>query len=288
MMMRRARPLLGTYVEIEANGSAAQGLERAVNAAFEAVARVHRLMSFHEAGSDVSRLNRRAAFELVSVDRWTATVLRHARRLFEATDGLFDCAVGHELMQRGLLPSQDLDHVTSGRFSTVELLSDNRVRFSTKIAIDLGGIAKGFAVDRAIATLRGHGVREAAVNAGGDMRVMGETARPIYIRGPTDARCLVPAGLLRNGAVATSSSTATVAGGRARLAGASASVRSGATGVDGNAYSVVAPTCLVADALTKVLVQVGDIDADYFRRFGACAFITPPLRSTTGRPEPCV
>jgi FAD:protein FMN transferase len=276
MTMRRARPLLGTYVEIEANGAAAQDLERAVNAAFDAVARVHRLMSFHEAGSDVSRLNRRAAFEPVSVDRWTATVLRRARRIFDATDGLFDCAVGHELMRRSLLPSHDLDHVVSGAFSAVELLSDNRVRFSAAIAIDLGGIAKGFAVDRAIAALRGHGVREAVVNAGGDLRVIGDTARPIHIRCPTEDRGLVPAGLLRNGALATSSATATVARDRMRLAGPSAPVRSGAMGIDRNAYSVVAPNCLLADALTKVLVQIGDIDGDYFRHFGACAFITSP------------
>lgn len=276
-MMRRARPLLGTYVEIDASGSVEPVLERAVNAAFEAVTRVHRLMSFRDAGSDVARLNRRAAFERVSVDRWTATVLRQARRLFEATHGLFDCAVGHELMQRGSLPSQDLDHVVSGPFSAVELLPDNRVRFSAKIAIDLGGIAKGFAVDRAIATLRGHGVREAVVNAGGDMRVMGDTGRPIYVRCPTDDHCLVPAGLLQNGALATSGSMATVARDHARLAGPSASTQSGATGIDRNAYSVVAPTCLLADALTKVLVQVGDIHADYFRQFGACAFITSPV-----------
>jgi len=272
--MRRVRPLLGTYVDIAANGGADPVLARAVNAAFEAVARVHRLMSFHDPDSDVARLNRRAADEPVTVDRWTATVLRQARRLFEATDGLFDCAVGHELMQRGLLPSQDLDHVESGRFSAVELLPDNRVRFSARIAIDLGGIAKGFAVDRAIATLRGYGVRDAVVNAGGDMRVMGETARPIHIRCPADYPFLVPAGLLQNGAVATSSAMATVARNSARPTASSASTRSGATGIDRKAYSVVAPTCLIADALTKVLVQVGDIDAGYFGHFGASAFIT--------------
>jgi thiamine biosynthesis lipoprotein len=274
MIMRRVRPLLGTYVEIEANGDAEPVLARAVNAAFEAVARVHRLMSFHEPDSDVSRLNRRAAYERVSVDHWTATVLRRALRIFDATDGLFDCAVGHELMQRGALPSQDLDHVESGTFSAVELLPDNRVRFSAKVAIDLGGIAKGFAVDRAIATLRGHGVRGAVVNAGGDMRVMGETARPIHIRCSADDPCLVPAGLLQNGAVATSSATATVARVPAPLAVQSGSMRSGMSCIDRKAYSVVAPTCLVADALTKVLVQVGDIEAGYFRRFGASAFIT--------------
>jgi thiamine biosynthesis lipoprotein len=272
--MRRARPLLGTYVDIAANSCAEPVLARAIDAAFDAVARVQRLMSFHEAGSDVSRLNRRAAYEPVAVDRWTATVLRQAQRMFEATDGLFDCAVGHELMQRGLLPSQDLDHVESGSFSAVALLPNNRVRFSAKIAIDLGGIAKGFAVDRAIATLRGHGVREAVVNAGGDMRVMGDTAQPIHIRCPTEDRRLVPAGLLKNGAIATSSAVATVAKTPARFAGSSASPRPGAACIDRNAYSVVAPTCLLADALTKVLVQVGDIDADCFRAFGACAFIT--------------
>jgi thiamine biosynthesis lipoprotein len=274
MIMRRARPLLGTYVAIEANGCADPVLDTAVNAAFEAVARVHRLMSFHDKDSDVSRLNRRAACEPVSVDRWTLTVLRQARRIFEATDGLFDCAVGHELMRRGLLPSQDLDHVERGTFSAVELLPDNRVRLSAPIAIDLGGIAKGFAVDRAIAALRRHGVREAVVNAGGDMRVMGQAARPIHVRCPTDHRGLIPAGLLQNGAVATSDAMATVAKGHARRAGQAESVRSGALCTDAKAYSVVAPTCLLADALTKVLVQVGDTDADYFRYFGACAFIT--------------
>ena len=46
--VRRARPLLGTFVEIEAAGAARSELDAAIDAAFEAVARVHRLMSFHE------------------------------------------------------------------------------------------------------------------------------------------------------------------------------------------------------------------------------------------------
>src|SRR5260221_5953779 len=58
--LRRARPLLGTYVEITVAGATAPAMEAAVNAAFETIATVHRLMSFHEADSDVSRLNREA------------------------------------------------------------------------------------------------------------------------------------------------------------------------------------------------------------------------------------
>jgi FAD:protein FMN transferase len=263
--MRRARPLLGTYVEIDAAGLAAPELERAVEAAFGAVARVHRLMSFHDPESDLSRLNRYAASEPVAVDRWTAKVLRKARTLFDETCGLFDCAVGYELMRSGRLPAQGLDNIESGTFAAVEFMSDDRIRFSAPIAIDLGGIAKGFAVDRAIATLRAHGVREALVNAGGDMRVTGETARTIHIRCPgLDGRA-VQAGLLRNAAIATSEAAATVMKQRRRSV-SSLHAR--------HAYSVVASNCLLADALTKVLVQSADASAGYFSRFGAIAFVT--------------
>jgi thiamine biosynthesis lipoprotein len=267
--MRRARPLLGTFVEVEANGPSGPALERAIAHAFGAIERVHCLMSFHDPRSDVSRLNRHAASTQVVVDPWTMKVLRKARSLYEATDGLFDCAVGHEAMRRGLLPSQDLDHIERGTFSAVEFVSTTAIRFSARIAIDLGGIAKGFAVDRAIAVLRTHGVREALVNAGGDMRVTGETSQPVHIRCPGDERHVVQAGLLRNAAIATSAANATLRKGKAPAA-------SIASDPDRVAYSVVAPTCLLADALTKVLVQLGDPDAGYFAGLGAMAFVTSP------------
>ena len=266
--MRRARPLLGTIVEIEADGLDDPSLERAVNAAFKVVARVHRLMSFHDPLSDLARLNQYAPFQPVSVHRWTGRVLRQARLLFDATLGLFDCAVGHELMQRGLLPSEGLAHAQSGNFSAVEHLGGDRFRYSAPIAIDLGGIAKGFAVDRAIAALRAHGVREALVNAGGDIRVAGPSARPIHIRCPRSDDHVVRVGLLRNAAIATSGALTTIA--RSDAARPTPAAPNG----DLCAYSVVAPTCLLADALTKVLVQLRDPGASLFGAFGATAFMT--------------
>ncbi len=272
--MRRARPLLGTFVEIEAEGLAAAALERAIEAAFAAVERVERLMSFHDPLSDLSRLNRRAAWEPVVVHPWTATVLRHARRLFRATGGLFDCAVGYELIRWGLLPSDGLDHVERGHFSAVEFLPGNRIKYRTEIALDLGGIAKGFAVDRAVAALRRHDVCNGTVNAGGDLRVMGEAAQPIYIRHPAEPARLSLVGMLQDGAVATSSAAATLKTIHGRDVSALLSSAPRAPLIDRCAYSVVAPTCLVADALTKVLAQVGRTDAPCFKRFGASAIIT--------------
>jgi thiamine biosynthesis lipoprotein len=173
-------------------------------------------------------------------------------------------------MRDGLLPSQHLPRIARGTFAAVELGRGNRVGFAAPIAIDLGGIAKGFAVDRAIATLRSRGVRDAIVNAGGDMRVMGETPHPVYIRcSGSDGRA-ARVGQLRNAAVATSSASAIIRRNRSDCEqSADPAV------ADGNVYSVVASTCWLADALTKVLVQLALVDAcETFARFGATAFMT--------------
>src|SRR5690349_3613722 len=87
-VIRRARPLLGTLVDIRiaADGAAAAG---AIDAAFAAVERVHRLMSFHAADSDLSRLNRSAHERPVRVDPWTFEVLSASRCIAAATGGAF-------------------------------------------------------------------------------------------------------------------------------------------------------------------------------------------------------
>ena len=90
--VRRARPLLGTFVEIAASGAPRNDLHEAIGRAFDTVAVVHRLMSFHERDSDVSRLNREAATRPVPIHPWTYEVLRLSSELYAASDGLFDIA----------------------------------------------------------------------------------------------------------------------------------------------------------------------------------------------------
>ncbi len=71
---RRARPLLGTFVEVTAGGAARDRLDAAIERAFAAVAEVHRPMSFHESDSDVSRPNPSALFGPLQVDPQTFQV----------------------------------------------------------------------------------------------------------------------------------------------------------------------------------------------------------------------
>src|SRR5260370_2095200 len=184
--MRRARPLRGTIVEIAAEGLPDSSLDRAMDAAFGGVERGHKLMSFHNPDSDLARLNRRGAIVPVEVHPWTAGVIRRALVLFHATDGLFDCAIGAELMRWELLPDHGLAAARSGKLSAVRLVSKNSIVFDAPVAIHPAGIAHGFAVHRAVAVLRRHGVPTALVNAGGDLRGFGQTPHPIHIRDPPD------------------------------------------------------------------------------------------------------
>src|SRR5215468_9045827 len=91
--LRRAQALLGTFVEIEVTDASECDAERAVEAAFSAVADVHRLMSFHEADSDLSRLNRMASSGAVAVHPWTYAVLQTAMEMARQSEGAFDIGV---------------------------------------------------------------------------------------------------------------------------------------------------------------------------------------------------
>ena len=202
--MRRAQPWLGTLVGIEATGLPPAQLARAIDRAFAAVARVHALMSFHEPGSELSRLNRAAHAGPVPVSGHLRRVLRAACRLSALTDGRFDVTVAPTLVRWGYLPGSPDSTEPTGDWRDIRLGTDGTVRFARPLLIDLGGIAKGYAVDLAIASLRRAGVPQACVNAGGDLRFYGREPRRIGVRDPADPARLRLLPPLLQGAVATS------------------------------------------------------------------------------------
>jgi len=253
--IRRAKPLLGTFVEIAVAGAPVPAMEAAVEAAFAAVATVHRLMSFHESDSDVGRLNREAASDAVRVHDWTFGVLETALDIHRRSAGVFDVAVAPALQRLG-----------------IRLLPGHHVRFSHHgVKIDLGGIAKGFAVDRAVETLRRHGMGQALVNAGGDIAAFGPHGHAIDIRDPRRPGHPMCQVALRDAAIASS-------GGRFDP------VRSGdvldpsvidpATAMPVRAVlgaTVRAPSCIIADALTKVVMTAGAAATPILQHYGADA-----------------
>lgn len=275
--VRRARPLLGTFVEIEAAGPVQAEVISAIDAAFEAVSIVHTLMSFHDPDSDVSRLNREAFDRPVKVHEWTLDVLKTSIELHRRSGGLFNVAVAPILQRMGLLPWPD-DAATGGRtpvLDAVELLERSMIRFRHRHArIDLGGIAKGFAVDRALDALRGSGsLASGIVNAGGDLAAFGAVVQSAHIRHPRDPGRVVCRVDFANEALASSArrfdpfrSTETAVSAIVDRDG-----QTPANAIDG--VTVRAPSCMIADALTKIAMISGTDAGSLLEHYNASALL---------------
>ena len=150
------------------------------------------------------------------LDPWTRRVLDRAEELRGLTDGLFDCAV--------------CDY-------------------------SLDGIAKGFAVDRAVDRLQAAGMTTGVVNAGGDLRVFGEEYQPLHIRPASMPGQVIYIGEIRDAAIATSASAGVAhpRGGVCRSTGT----------------TILASDCMTADALTKPCLLEPQIADELARRVGA-------------------
>jgi thiamine biosynthesis lipoprotein len=274
--IRRARPLLGTFVEIAVTGASRTDMDAAIEAAFSAMAQIHNLMSFHEAGSDVWYLNNEASTHPVCVHPWTFQVLQTAIDLHQRSAGIFDIAVAPVLQGMGLLPRASAWRPPAGNPPTaeaIELLPGRRVRFKhPDTRIDLGGIAKGYAVDRAIDVLRGHGMRVGLVNAGGDLAVFGPSPHLIHIRDPRNLRYLLCRADLRNAALASSGRRLDPLVSPHPLDSAVIDPRKCRPARTILGATVRAPSCMIADALTKVVMIAGRSAGALLDHYRAGAF----------------
>lgn len=156
---------MGCLVAVECQARDGATAIRGLEAAFEALSKVDRLMHPTREGSDLAQLNAARAGECVAVHPWTRATLQLCQRLHALSGGLFEPALP------GMGSVRDLLAIDA---RAVQLLQATR--------LDLGGIAKGFAVDRAIQAMKAQGAVAGLVNAGGDLRVFGAHAWPIALR----------------------------------------------------------------------------------------------------------
>ncbi len=275
--MRACRPLLGTYVEIRVDHPDADAAAVAVDAGFAAISRVQSLMSAFAPDSDLGRINRLAHREPVAVDPWTLEVLELALALHGDSGGLFDCGVAPHPVERDWLPATQAAPAGS-TLAKLHFTDDGGVACGAPTRLDLGGIAKGYAVDRAAAAILAAGANGGTINAGGDLRVFGDAEEAIHLRDPGDPQRLHFAGLLRDGACATSATYYS----RRRHAGREVSAlvdpRTRRPLATRRSFTVIAPRCAVADALTKVLAVSGDTGLPCFSRYGAHPLILSQSR----------
>ena len=114
----------------------------------------------------------------------------------------------------------------------------------------------------------------ACVNAGGDLRVIGSTQEPIYVRDPVTLQPVL-AGLLQDGAFASSAIYYSRQQHQGQEISAIVNPLNSEALTCRDSFSIIAPLCVLADGLTKVLALSRDVDLPCFAHFGAQALITP-------------
>ena len=273
-LIRRAQPWFGTIVEI----AVPKGCEAAINAGFAAIRHVHARMSYHEDDSDLDKLRTAPVGLSVAIDPETVCVLRFAALLHGETNNLFDVTVARHLVAARFLPLRGLHNLgaLTGSARDIEIIDDTHVRCHAPLLIDLGGIAKGHGVDLAVAALMKAGCRHGIVNAGGDLRAFGGEPQLIWLN-RADGGLAEPISVT-NLAVATSSNCHTRTRHKGRVMTLHIGHEQRPVIVD-HAVTVTAPSCIIADALTKVALADPEFANTLFARYGAQMIIPELLKA---------
>ncbi|MCP5329108.1 MAG: FAD:protein FMN transferase [Sinobacteraceae bacterium] len=272
--VQRAQPWLGTLVRIGVQGLDPAAAHAAIERGFAAIAAHHALMSFHDDRSELNRLNREAATRAVATDHRVLEVLRLALAMAEASDGVFDPTIAPRLVEWGFLPAPGAAPVPDPQANWRDIeLDDDRVRFRRALWIDLGGIAKGDAVDAALAAMALPAEAQVCIDAGGDLRVAGPRPQRVVLNASAQQAAALPVLELTDGAVASSTGLPARRRHASRWIGPHLHGRyRQAVAVDRFA-SVAAPRCATADALTKIALAIDADAAAVCRQFAATAHV---------------
>jgi len=176
--------IMGTFAHIvvmapdEATGRAC------IEQAFEAQKLVDQLMSYHRDDSELAEINAHAFDRPVKIHDQTLAVLQKALEISARSQGAFDVTVAPRLdLQKSAAeantpPSTEAIQKAQAKVGWDKLVLDPKegtIRFTVPgMRIDLGGIAKGFAIDQSIRALQGHGALGGMVDIGGDIRCFGQ------------------------------------------------------------------------------------------------------------------
>lgn len=206
---------MGTHVHVEVWHESQPVAAAGIASALTELRRIDRLMTPYSETSEVGQVNAGAARNAIAISAETFNLVGTAQAYSELSGGAFDvtfAAVGHLYdLRNGIKPSAEQISAALPAIGYRQLKLDSTqhtVRFThLGMRIDLGGIAKGYAVDNAAAALRRHGIQSALIMAGGDTAVLGtKHGKPwrIGIRDPRNPDALVGALPVVEAAVSTS------------------------------------------------------------------------------------
>ena len=191
-----ARPMMGTEVSVYLWSDDQELGKQAVEEVFDEAARIDRLMSTYKDDSEISKINLLAATEPVVASEELFRLIQRSLDISVLTRGAFDItydSVGqHYDFRAGRRPDSDTiaserEHIDY-RFVKLDQASQSVSFLQKGVRINLGGIAKGYVVERGIDILRRHKLQHAIVTAGGDSRLLGDRRGRPWMVGIRDPR----------------------------------------------------------------------------------------------------
>lgn len=299
VFLRDARPVMGTWAELQLCAPGPRDLRADADAAFALFEKLEALWSTWRPQSEISRLNRDAGQAPVHVAPETLAVLRAAERASQRSSGLFDITFASLQLwhfDEDLKPTVPSPEAVAARLPLVDhrhvILDDAAStafidRAGTRV--DLGGIGKGFAVDLVVALLRARGLHDFVIKAGGDLYCAGTRGPRPWIVGVRDPRdedggffALMP---VTDAAFSTSGDDERffIAGGRRYHH--IIDPRTGYPATASRSVTVLAPTATLAEGLSKPIFILGPSEgAALARREGIEAVIVGADASLTVTP----
>lgn len=265
--------LMGTLVEMKIMAEDVSAAKAAMYEAFIEMSRVEHLLSAHIEESEIARVNAHASQQPVPVSAETFAILERAISFSEKCDGMFDISIGavsevwgfNEENREIQVPATDtLDSLlTQVDYRAIELNpTDTTVVLAKPGAkLDLGGIAKGYAIDRAAAVLKQLGVKHFMINAGGDIFAggskYGDIKWSVGVKHPRQPDELFAKMEMEDYAVATSGDYERYAMIDGKRYHHILNPQTGYPSRHCQSVTVVAPTAEIADALATYLFVVG-------------------------------
>jgi thiamine biosynthesis lipoprotein len=265
--VHQQRFCMGTMFDIIVYHTSRLEAERAIQQALDEVVRLDRVMSHFKSDSDLARLIRDGRRGFVSVDPSLYEVIEHSLMYSRRSGGKFDVTIApllklwKQVYAEGRRPTAA--ELVAARncvgYDKIEIAAPDRIRLrSDCLDIDLGGIGKGYAVDRAVATLKSAGIKDALVNAGSSSIASigappGLNGWPVALGASVGGRATM---LLRNASISTSQQNAGFLPFVSGTFGDIIDPQAGTPVERGAMVSVIAPQAMASDALSTTLLML--------------------------------
>lgn len=266
--VHKKKYVMGAVFEIVAYDSSPQKASTAIDKAFDEIVRLDELLSNYKHDSELSSLNRSAHFQRTTVSPDLYRIIEQSQNYSRFSDGKFDITVAplvdlwKAALRTGKMPSAE-EEAEARRcvgYTKIELFPPNQVAFqSSCLRVDVGGIGKGYAVDRAADLLRACGISRALIDAGGSTIYAigappGRSGWLVHLRDPS--RHVDPQVTLSANSLSTSEQSPP----GVLQNSAAGHIIDPATGIPsqpGFAVSVIARSATASDALSTTLLLTG-------------------------------